>query len=135
MLMRLLGSLRFSGFALLVPLSGCVFGHGHCLFTEPVKNSLIGTLHFRTYPVPDGIDHVPVLVLDQTAYIYSPWRSFSCFPANEVQLIGVSEFPEDVDENSRLTVRGSLAEGVSSQAHTQFVFNVLNIDRELPPRP
>jgi hypothetical protein len=116
-------------------LCGCVFGYGHCLLTEPVTNTLSGTIHFRSYPAGEGIDHVPVLALDHTAYVYAPAQSISCLPANEVQLSGVSEFPPDVIEGARITVRGSLAQGASGRAHTRFLFNVLNIEPLTPLRP
>ena len=35
------------------------------------------------------MQHVPILVLDRTAYIYSPAQSFQCQPANELQLVGI----------------------------------------------
>ena len=74
--------------------AGCVHGYGGCLWLEPVKHTLTGHIHFRSYPMPDGIDNVPVLALDQTAYLYSPGQSFMCQPAYELQLVGVSEFPQ-----------------------------------------
>ena len=44
--------------------AGCVHGYGGCLWTQPVKHTLSGRVHFRSYPTPDGIDNVPVLTLD-----------------------------------------------------------------------
>jgi hypothetical protein len=108
-------------------LSGCVVGYGQCLFTEPFKNTLTGHVHFRNFPAPDGIDNVPVLSLDRTAYIYSPAHSHQCLTANDVQLIGVAEFPQDIIEDSHVTVRGSVFEATSSREHTNFVMNVTSI--------
>jgi hypothetical protein len=126
---------RVLGVAACTLLCGCVFGYGHCLFTQPVTTMLSGKIHFRPYPAGEGIDQVPMLALDRTAYVYTPALSTSCLPANEVQLVGVSEFPPDVIENAHITVRGSLAEGASGHAHTRFLFNVLNIEPVTPLRP
>ncbi len=113
-------------------LCGCVVGYGQCLFTEPLKNTLTGHVHFRNFPAPDGIDNVPVLSLDRTAYIYSPAHSHQCLPANDLQLIGVAEFPQDVIEGTHVTVHGSVFEAASARQHTSFVMNELSI---LPIRP
>ena len=108
-------------------LSGCVIGYGPCLFQQPVKNTLTGHVHFRDYPGPDGLDNVPVLSLDRTAYIYAPAQSHHCLPANDVQLIGVAEFPPNVIENSHVTVDGTLFQSGSGRQHTPFLMNVTTI--------
>jgi hypothetical protein len=107
----------------LVALSGCVHGSG-CLFLQPIKHTLTGRIHFRSFPAPDGIDNVPVLVLDRTAYVYSPAHSYQCMSATDVQLVGVSEFPENIIENSRVTAQGSLFESTSAHQYTRFLMNV-----------
>jgi hypothetical protein len=106
-----------------VALSGCVHGFG-CLFLQPVKHTLTGRIHFRTFPASDGIDTVPVLVLDRTAYVYSPAHSYQCMSATDVQLAGVSEFPENIIENSHVSVQGSLFETTSAHQYTRFIMNV-----------
>jgi hypothetical protein len=108
-------------------LSGCVIGYGPCLFQQPVKNSLTGHVHFRDYPAPDGLDNVPVLSLDRTAYIYAPAQSHHCLAANDLQLIGVAEFPPNVIENSHVTVDGVLFQAGSGRQHTPFLMNVTTI--------
>jgi hypothetical protein len=108
-------------------LSGCVLGYGHCLFTEPVKNTLAGHVHFRNYPAADGVDNVPVLVLDQTAYVYAPAESHECLAANDVQLVGLSEFPKDIEENTHVSVEGTLFAAATARQHTRFVVNVTSI--------
>jgi hypothetical protein len=108
-------------------LSGCVLGYGHCLFVEPVKNTLTGRVHFRNYPAADGMDNVPVLALDATAYIYSPAHSHQCLSANDVQLVGVAEFPEEIIDGTHVTVNGTLFEAGTARQHTTFVMNVINI--------
>ncbi len=123
---------RLTLMAASLALSGCVVGYGQCLFTEPLKSTLTGYVHFRNFPAPDGIDNVPVLSLDRTAYIYSPAHSHQCLPANDLQLIGVAEFPQDVIEGTHVTVHGSVFEAASAHQHTSFVMNVLSI---LPIRP
>jgi hypothetical protein len=107
--------------------AGCVHGYGGCLFMQPVKHTLTGRVQFRTYPVADGIDNVPVLVLDRTAYLYSPAQSFLCLPANELQLEGISEFPENVVENSHVSAQGTLTNAVSAHDHTRFLMNVITL--------
>jgi hypothetical protein len=107
-----------------VELSGCVIGYGPCLLQQPVKNTLTGRVHFRDYASAEGVDNVPVLALDRTAYIYAPAQSHHCLSANDVQLIGVSEFPQNIIENSHVRVGGVLFQAGSSHQHTSFVMNV-----------
>jgi hypothetical protein len=120
-----IGRLSFMGACL--GLSGCVVGYGPCLLQQPVKNNLTGHVHFRDYPTDDGIDNVPVLALDRTAYIYAPAESHHCLPANDVQLVGVAEFPPNVIENSHVSVDGKLFQAGSGRQHTPFVMNVTTI--------
>jgi hypothetical protein len=111
---------------------GCVHGYGGCLWTQPVKHTLSGRVHFRTYPTPDGVDNVPVLALDHTAYLYSPAQSFQCQATDELQLVGVSEFPQSVVENSHVSVQGKLFGATSAHDHTPFLMNVITL---LPDKP
>jgi hypothetical protein len=108
-------------------LSGCVIGYGPCLFQQPVKNTLTGHVHFRDYPTGEGMDNVPVLSLDKTAYIYAPAQSHHCLAANDVQLEGVAEFPQNVIENSHVNVDGVLFQAGSGRQHTAFLMNVTTI--------
>ncbi|MGO8975532.1 MAG: hypothetical protein ACLP0B_17155 [Steroidobacteraceae bacterium] len=110
-----------------IALSGCVFGSGACLFQQPFKHTLVGTIHFRSYPAGDGIDHVPILSLDETAYIYAPANSHLCLAANDLQLVGWSEFPPDIAENTRIEVEGSIFQAASMHQHTPFLLTVRNI--------
>ena len=107
--------------------AGCVHGYGGCLFVQPVKHTLSGRVHFRSYPAPDGIDNVPILILDHTAYVYSPAQSFLCQPADELQLTGISEFPQNIVDNSHVSVQGTLFAAVSSRQHTRFVMDVITL--------
>jgi hypothetical protein len=107
--------------------AGCVHGYGACLFMTPVKHTLTGSIHFRAYPTPDGVDDVPVLTLDRTAYLYSPGQSLMCQPADELQLEGISEFPQNVVENSHVSVQGKLFGAASSRDHTRFLMNVITL--------
>jgi hypothetical protein len=106
-----------------VALSGCVHGIG-CLLEEPIKHTLTGRIHFREYPTPEGIDHVPVLALDRTAYVYAPAHSYQCLSATDMQLVGVSEFPEAIIENSRVSVDGTVFESTAGHEYTRFLINV-----------
>jgi hypothetical protein len=117
--------LSFMGASLV--LSGCVIGYGPCLLQQPVKNTLTGHVHFRDYPSAEGIDNVPVLALDRTAYIYAPAESHHCLSANEVQLVGVAEFPQNVIENTHVNVDGRLFQAASDHQHTAFLMNVTTI--------
>jgi len=117
--------LSFMGASLV--LSGCVIGYGPCLFQQPVKSTLAGHVHFRDYPSAEGIDNVPVLALDRTAYIYAPAESHHCLPANDVQLVGVAEFPQNVIENTHVRVDGTLFQAASDHQHTAFLMNVTTI--------
>ena len=118
---------RWSFMGACLGLSGCVIGYGPCLFQQPVKNHLIGRVHFRDYPTADGVDNVPVLALDRTAYIYAPAVSLHCLPANDVQLVGVTEFPPNVIENSHVSVDGVLFQAGTGRQHTPFVMKVNTI--------
>jgi hypothetical protein len=112
---------------LCLTIEGCVGGYGGCLFLSPVKHTLTGHVHFRSYPSSEGIDNVPVLVLDHTAYIYSPAQSFQCLPADELQLVGVSEFPQNVVENSHVSAHGALFGAASSDQHERFLMDVITL--------
>ena len=107
----------------LVALTGCVHGYG-CLLEEPIRHTVTGRIHFRSYPAPDGVDKVPVLVLDKTIYVYAPAHSYQCMYATDLQLVGVAEFPENVIENSRVSVEGSLFEATAAHEYTRFLMNV-----------
>jgi hypothetical protein len=78
------------------------------------------------------MDHVPVLVLDKTAYLYAPAQSLMCQSADELQLVGVSEFPESVVENSHVSAQGRLFSAASGHDHTRFLMNVITL---LPDNP
>ena len=108
-------------------LAGCVSGYGGCLFVAPVKHTLTGSVHFRSYPGRDADDNVPVLALDHMVYVYSPAQSFSCLAADEMQLEGISEFPESVVEGSHVSVQGTVSAAISSSQHTRFVMNVITL--------
>jgi hypothetical protein len=49
-----------------------------------------------------------------------------------VQLVGMTEFPSSIGENSHVIVDGKMIEGVTDGQHTRFVINVISI---LPLRP
>ena len=113
--------------SLCLMLAGCVHGYGGCLFVAPVKHTVTGRVHFREYKTPEGVDTVPVLALDQMAYVYSPAQSFSCLAADELQLEGVSEFPQSIVENSHVSVQGKITAAISSSEHTRFVMQVITL--------
>jgi len=94
---------------------------------QPVKHTLTGRVQFRSYPAADGMDNVPILVLDQTAYIYSPANSYQCMSATDVQLVGISEFPESVIENSPVSVTGALFQATAAHQYTRFLMNVTTL--------
>jgi hypothetical protein len=107
--------------------TGCVSGYGGCLFLAPVKHTLTGRVHFRSYPSADGIDNVPILALDHIQYLYSPAQSLQCLPADELQLDGVSEFPENIVEGSHVSVHGTLFGATSSNQHERFLMHVITL--------
>ena len=113
-------------------LSGCVLGYGPCMLLKPFKQTVTGRVHFKDYPGPDGMDNVPILTLDSTAYVYSPGQSTHCLAANDVQLVGFSEFPKDVVENTHVSVQGSFFSATSSHQHTPLLIDVTSV---LPIRP
>ena len=109
--------------AAVVALTGCVHGYG-CLLEEPIKHTLTGRIHFRSFPASDGMDNVPILTLDHTVYVYAPAHSYQCLFATDVQLAGITEFPESVIEDSRVRVEGTLFEATANHEHTRFLMNV-----------
>ncbi len=123
------------GLVITAALSGCVVGSGPCLWLEPVKHTLTGRVHFRDFPAADGVDNVPVLLLDKTAYVYAPAESTHCQAANDVQLVGLSEFPQDVIENTHVVVEGRLFEASAPRQHTRFLINVTSILPVTAPHP
>ena len=114
------------GAGLYMLLSGCVIGSGPCLWLQ-VRHDFTGHVHFREFPRSDGVDTVPILILDKTQYMYAPPQSFHCLAANDVQLTGLTEFPASIGENSHVIVDGKMIEGVNSDQHTRFVINVISI--------
>ena len=84
-------------------------------------------MHFREFPAETGVDTVPILILDKTQYMYAPPQSFHCLAANDVQLVGLTEFPASIGENSHVIVDGKMIEGVTADQHTRFVINVISI--------
>jgi hypothetical protein len=117
-----------------IALSGCVIGSGPCLWLQ-VGRTFTGHVHFRDFPMPNGIDNAPILVLDKTVYVYSPSQSFHCLAANDVQLVGVSEFPQSVGENSHISVEGKMLAGVAAGQHTHFVIDVISVSPIGPALP
>lgn len=107
-------------------LSGCVIGSGPCLWLQ-VRHDFTGHIHFREFPRDDGVDTVPILILDKTQYMYAPPQSLSCLPANDLQLIGITELPDRIDEGTRVIVDGKVLEGVAHDQHTRFVIQVVSI--------
>ena len=121
-----MNELRVAIIATLLALGGCVHGVG-CLFLQPVRHTVTGRVHFREFPAADGLDHVPVLTLDRTAYVYSPAHSYQCLSATDMQLVGVAEFPESVIENSEVSVQGSIFEATAAHEYTRFLINVSSL--------
>ena len=119
------------GIGLFTVLSGCVIGSGPCLWLQ-VRHDFTGHVHFREFPRSDGVDTVPILVLDKTQYMYAPPQSLHCLAANDLQLVGMTEFPDRIDEGSHVIVDGKVLEGVAHGEYTRFVIQVVSI---LPVRP
>jgi hypothetical protein len=113
-------------------LCGCVIGSGPCLWLQ-VRHDFTGHVHFREFPRSDGVDTVPILILDKTLYMYAPPQSLLCLPANDLQLIGVTELPDRIDEGTHVIVDGKVLEGVAEGQHTRFVIQVESI-LPLPPK-
>ena len=110
--------------SLSLALSGCVVGSGPCLWLAPVRHTFTGAVHFKDFQAANGVDNVPVLTVDETAYIYTPNHRHQCQAANDLQLIGVSEFPDNVGENSRVKVKGTVSEAGSAGQYTRFSIDV-----------
>jgi len=118
---------RISAIAAILPLAGCVLGHGRCLFLAPLKSSLTGTVHFREFPAKNFIDRAPILSLDRTEYVYNPAQSRQCQSAEEVQLVPIADLPDTIGDNAHVVVEGSLVDATQDHQHTRFVLNVASI--------
>ena len=108
-------------------LAGCVSGYGTCLFVTPVKHTLSGKVHMQSYGTGSEAETVPVLLLDEMAYVYSPAQSLNCQAADEMQLEGISEFPEQVVEGSHVSVQGRIKAATSGRDHTKFLLDVITL--------
>ena len=115
-----------AGIGLSIVLSGCVIGSGPCLWLQ-VRRDFTGHIHFREFPRSDGVDTVPILILDKTLYMYAPPQSLLCLPANDVQLVGVTELPDRIDEGTHVIVDGKVLEGVAKGQYTRFVIDVVSV--------
>lgn len=115
-----------AGLGVFIALSGCVVGSGPCQWLQ-FRHDFVGQVHFREFPRTDGVDTVPILILDKTQYIYAPPQSFHCLPANDVQLVGLTEFPESIGEGTHVVVDGNVVEGVAQGQYTRFVIKVISI--------
>jgi hypothetical protein len=120
------GVLRLMIFAMCMVLSGCVIGSGPCLWLQ-VRHDFTGRVHFRDFPHSNGVDTVPILILDKTQYVYAPPQSLQCLAANDVQLIGLTEFPDSIGEDTHVIVDGKLIEGVTAGHYTPFVIDVISV--------
>ena len=118
---------RLSPLLAVTALSGCVLGYGRCLFLEPVKSTLTGTVHFRDFPATNYIDRVPILTLDRTEYVYNPAQSKQCRSAEEVQLAPLVDLPSDIGENAHVMAEGTLVDATQTHQHTKFVLNVASV--------
>ncbi|NNM61520.1 MAG: hypothetical protein HKM03_05070 [Steroidobacteraceae bacterium] len=129
--------------AVCAALSGCVMGYGRCLFLSPLRVSLTGTLHFRSYEVGGEVERVAVLSTDHSQYVYAPAESHLCRMADEFQLSGWSDYSTDLREGSRVSVAGSLIQATSPHQHTHFLIRLRSIEplahrarpASLRPRP
>ena len=109
-------------------LSGCVLGYGRCLFLDPVRVSLTGTLHWRTYEVDGAAERVAVLHADGSQYVYAPAESRLCQMASDFQLTGWSDYPPNLTDGARVSVAGSLLQATSAHQHTRFLVKLRRID-------
>ncbi|MBS0397421.1 MAG: hypothetical protein JSR95_01955 [Proteobacteria bacterium] len=111
---------------IVLALQGCVIGYGRCKLTDPVRSSLTGHVHFRKY---DGkrFDRAPILVLDRMAYVYVPSHGKQCLAADEVQLVPLTDLPDEIAEGAHVMVEGSLTLASQDWQHTRFVFNLATI--------
>ena len=114
------------GVGLCMAVSGCVIGSGPCLWLQ-VRHDFVGHVHFREFPRSDGVDTVPILILDKTQYIYAPPQSLQCLAANDVQLVGMTEFPDSIGEDTHVIVEGKIIEGVAAGQYTRFVIDAISV--------
>ncbi len=105
-----------------------MIGHGRCLFLAPLKSHVSGTLHFRSYGGAEAVEHVPVLTLDRTQYVYAPALSRQCQSASELQLLPSVDLPESLGERSHVRVNGAVEVAVEEHQRTRFVFRVDSIE-------
>ena len=59
------------------------------------------------------------------AFARNPMTVAYC--ANDLQLIGVTELPDRIDEGTRVIVDGKVLEGVAKGQYTRFVIDVVSV--------
>jgi len=97
-----------------------------CLFQQPVKNTCDrGVFIFGLSGRQWRGQCARVGARSDCLYI-APAQSHHCLPANDVQLVAVSEFRKR-DRNSHVSVDGVLFQAGSGRQHTPFVMNVTTI--------
>src|ERR1700727_2810962 len=115
-----------AGIGLSIALSDCVIGSSPCLLLQ-VRHDVTGNILFREFPRNDGVDTGPILILDKTQYMYAPPQSFQCLPATDLQLVGLAELPDRIDEGTHVIVDGKVLEGVAKDQYTRFVIDVVSV--------
>lgn len=119
---------RFAGLAVLaLALQGCVLGYGGCKFTEPVKTSLTGHVRFKEFRDNNRLDRAPILQLDRTEYVYAPSLGDQCRSMLEIQLMPLTDLPDNIAEGAHVRVQGSIVQASQNDQHTRFVFNMATI--------
>jgi hypothetical protein len=108
-------------------LQGCVLGYGGCKLTDPVKTSLTGHVHFRDYRDETTFDRAPILVLDRTEYIYAPAAGKQCQSAMEMQLLPLTDLPDNIAEGAHVRVQGSIVQANQRGQRTRYVFNMATV--------
>jgi hypothetical protein len=130
------GPHRFIAIAFLaLTANGCVAGYGRCLFLQPSRVQLSGTLHWRIVEgenrgaraAADLPERIAVLSLTKSAYVYAPSQSRQCLAMQDVELEFSADPPETLRANSRITVKGSLYESTSDRHRTRFVLSVSSL--------
>jgi hypothetical protein len=118
----------------------CVAGYGRCLFLQPSRVTLAGTLHWRIVEgesrgdisgrraAADLPERIAVLSLTNSAYVYAPSQSRQCLAMQDVELEFSADPPETLRANSRVTVKGSLYESTSDRHRTRFILSVTSLE-------
>ena len=112
--------------------AGCVHGYGGVSVHAPVKHTLTGRVHFRTFPTGEGVDNVPVLVLDRDGLPVLAGGELYVPVGRRAAAGRRLRVPAERRRELARERPGKLFSAASAHDHTRFLMNVITL---LPDNP